>query len=163
MRRYLTIGLAGLAILAGCGGSEDEPTTAAASGGEPTVTVKSVDGVGRILVDAGGAALYTADQETDGTIRCVDDCLAFCQPLTAPESGPVQGGTDVRGTLDVVERDDGTQQVTHDGRPVYRFSEDEDGRVTGDGLEDDFGGMTFSWQVITVGGDGGDAPAGGYD
>jgi hypothetical protein len=34
-----------------------------------TVSARVVDGVGTVLVDAHGAALYTPDQEADGTLR----------------------------------------------------------------------------------------------
>jgi predicted lipoprotein with Yx(FWY)xxD motif len=117
--------------------------------------------VGQVLVDSGGAALYTADQEDDGTIRCVDACLAFWQPLTVPDGETPAAGDDVPGELDVVERPDGSRQVTYDGVPVYRFSEDSAGEVTGDGLEDSFGGTRFAWSVVSVGDDGGDSGGGG--
>jgi predicted lipoprotein with Yx(FWY)xxD motif len=159
MRRELLIGLLGLAALAGgCGGS------GAASGGGETVRVAEVDGR-RVLVDDRGSALYSADQEADGRIRCTGDCLAFWLPLRAPASGAPTAADGVTGKLGVVERDDGSRQVALDGKPVYRFSEDAPGQVTGDGLEDDFGGTTFTWRVLSAGEDaddgGGDAP-GGY-
>jgi predicted lipoprotein with Yx(FWY)xxD motif len=150
MPRQLIIGLIALAAVAGCGGSDDagEPAAAVA----PTVAVRDVAGVGSVLVDAGGAVLYTAEQEADGRIRCVDDCLGFWLPLTAPAGGPPQAGDGVEGELGVVERDDGARQVTYDGAPVYRFSQDRPGEASGDGLEDDFGGTTFTWRAITLDG-----------
>jgi predicted lipoprotein with Yx(FWY)xxD motif len=164
MRRQLIIGLVGLAVVAGCGESEaDEP--AAADAGEATVSVGAADGLGDVLVDAGGAVLYTSEQEADGRIRCVTDCLGFWQPLTAPANGDPRAGDGVDGVLGVAERDDGTQQVTYDGVPLYRFSEDGPGEATGDGLQDAFGGTTFTWQAVTIGGmdagTGGTGP-GGY-
>jgi predicted lipoprotein with Yx(FWY)xxD motif len=162
MRRELLIGLLALAVLAaGCGGSDSD--SGAAAGGGETVRVAEVGG-DRVLVDDGGAALYTADQEADGTIRCTGDCLSFWLPLSAPASGEPTAADGVDGELGVIERDDGTRQVTLDGKPVYRFSEDAPGQVTGDGLEDDFGGTTFTWRVLAAGDDddsGGSAP-GGY-
>jgi predicted lipoprotein with Yx(FWY)xxD motif len=153
MTRYLAIGIIGLAALVGaCGSDDEEQASGAAVGSADTVAVKDMSGVGRVLVDASGAALYTADQEEDGKVRCVDDCLTFWLPVIAPESGPPTGGDGVTGKLDVIERNDGARQVTYDGKPVYRFSEDPPGEVTGDGFEDDFGGKTFSWNAITVGG-----------
>jgi predicted lipoprotein with Yx(FWY)xxD motif len=151
MTRYLTIGLIALAALAaGCGGSDDDEPQAggAAVGGGGGETLAVQDGV---LVDSGGAAVYFADQEANGEIKCVEDCLSFWQPVVAPESGEPTAGDGVTGTLDVIARDDGTRQVTYDGKPLYRFSEDSPGEVTGDGFEDDFGGTTFSWHAITVG------------
>jgi predicted lipoprotein with Yx(FWY)xxD motif len=129
--------------LSACGGNDEEP---AASGAPATVSVEQADGVGAVLVDRSGAALYTADEEADGRIRCRGECLAFWLPLEA--SGAPTASDDVPGELGSVERPDGTMQVTHDGRPLYRFSDDEEpGQVTGDGLSDTFGGTSFTWRV----------------
>ena len=69
----VAIGLAAL-LLAACGG--DDATTGASSpppasaGSGKTVAVQRVDGVGSVLVDSGGKALYTPDEEADGKVRC---------------------------------------------------------------------------------------------
>jgi predicted lipoprotein with Yx(FWY)xxD motif len=167
MRRHMIIGLVlGLLALAGCGESDAEEGAAAAGGAE-TVDVRDIDGVGSALVDTSGAVLYTAEQEADGSIKCVEGCLALWLPLEAPPDGPPVAGDGVQGALSVVERDDGTRQVTYDGAPVYRFVEDGPGQATGDGLEDTFGGQLFTWQAITTGAADGEAgqeaPRGGYD
>jgi predicted lipoprotein with Yx(FWY)xxD motif len=141
--------LAALALAVGaCGGDDEQP--AAASDGKPaTVSVDEVDGVGPVLVDQEGAALYVSEQESDGKVRCTDACLGFWIPLEAP-SGGTTAGDDVSGELGTVERPDGTSQVTYDGAPLYRFSEDrQPGQVTGDGLSDEFDGETFTWHVVT--------------
>jgi predicted lipoprotein with Yx(FWY)xxD motif len=153
MRRHLITGLVALAaVAAGCGEDDTGETAAAVGGGgAATVAVEEVADVGRVLVDSGGAALYTAEQEDDGTIRCVDECLAFWEPLTVPDGEEPAAGDDVPGALAAVERPDGSRQVTYDGVPVYRFSEDPAGEVTGNGLEDSFGGTTFSWKVVSIG------------
>ncbi|MGH2948823.1 MAG: COG4315 family predicted lipoprotein [Solirubrobacteraceae bacterium] len=158
----MIIGLVvGLLAPAGCGGSDTEE--GAAAGGAETVDVREIEGVGSVLVDASGSVLYTAEQEADGRIRCVDGCLALWLPLTAPPDGPPVAGDGVAGALSVVERDDGTRQVTYDGAPVYRFSEDGPGEATGDGLEDSFDGQRFTWRAITIGAAAEtDAPSGGY-
>jgi hypothetical protein len=41
--------------------------------------------------------------------------------------------------------------VTAGGRPLYTFSEDSAGRVTGDGFMDKFGDRSFTWHVVHVG------------
>jgi predicted lipoprotein with Yx(FWY)xxD motif len=145
--RYL-IALAALA-LAACGGSE---TPSAPSRAAPTLSVKRIDGVGSVLVDGSGKALYTPDEERSGKVVCVDECLTFWDPLQPGSRTPTAGG-DVSGKLGVISRDDGSQQVTLDGRPLYRFSEDPaPGRVTGDGFEDDFAGTHFTWHAVTTSG-----------
>ena len=69
-------------------------------------------------------------------------------PLTA--DGEPVAGEGVDGRLAVVERPDGTSQVTYDGTPLYSFVEDSgEGTVTGNGLSDDFDGEAFTWHVMT--------------
>jgi predicted lipoprotein with Yx(FWY)xxD motif len=145
--------------LGACGGGDDDT--------DATVSRDSVDGVGDVLVDARGAALYTAEQEADGKVRCTRGCADVWVPVAAPANGEPTAGADVDGELGVVERPDGTRQVTLDGVPLYRFADDGGpGEVSGDGLSDRFGGELFSWQVVAFG-DGEPAsepsdPYGGY-
>jgi predicted lipoprotein with Yx(FWY)xxD motif len=155
-RSMFAAALAALTLAAAaCGGDDEEQ---AAAGPPPTVSVEQVDGIGDVLVDGEGAALYTSEQEADGTVRCVDACLGFWLPLDV--SGTPRASDDVGGALGTVRRPDGGTQVTYDGVPLYRFSEDaEAGQVTGDGLSDAFGGTTFTWHAATVDAESG--PTGG--
>jgi predicted lipoprotein with Yx(FWY)xxD motif len=142
--------IAALALSA-CGSSGDSATaTAAASTGGDTVMTASVDGVGTVLVDSNGNALYSPSQEANGMIRCTGSCAQIWKPLTA--TGTPTGSADVTGKLGTVKRPDGTEQVTLDGAPVYTFTEDSPGKVNGDGFHDSFGGKDFTWHVISVGG-----------
>src|SRR4051794_32303194 len=111
MQRLVTAGLVSTALLvAACGGGAD--TTAAGSGAakSATVSVKHVDGVGDVLMTAGGMALYTSDQETTGKIRCTRACTSFWNPLEPGSGAPTAGGD--AGKLGVIRRPDGTRQVT---------------------------------------------------
>jgi predicted lipoprotein with Yx(FWY)xxD motif len=149
-RNAIGAALAALALtLAACGGGDDEQPAAAAT--DATVSVAQVDGVGSVLVDRSGKALYTAEQESDGMIRCRGGCLALWLPLEA--SGTPTGSDDVTGELGTVKRPDGAMQVTHDGMPLYRFAEDAGpGKVTGDGVSDSFDGTAFTWHAATTAG-----------
>jgi predicted lipoprotein with Yx(FWY)xxD motif len=134
-------------LIAGCGGGSSSPPGAAAS--SDTVSVKQVDGVGAVLVDASGKALYTPDQDTARHVRCTGGCVAFWQPLEPGAGKPtaLHGGP----ALAVIRRPDGTRQVTAAGRPLYTFSQDSAGAVTGDGFMDKFGGRSFLWHVVHAG------------
>lgn len=139
--------LAAAVLLGGCGGGDAADGSAS---DDATVSIARVDGVGDVLVDADGAALYASEQES-GEVRCVDGCAAIWIPLTV-EGEPV-AGDGVDGALAVVERPDGMRQVTYDGKPLYSFVEDTgDGTVTGNGLSDDFDGTAFTWHVMTPAG-----------
>lgn len=174
-RTYTALALLVVALavaLSACGGGGDEdagpaPAASSGSGMTDTVAVTSVDGVGDVLVDADGAALYSADQEADGEILCVDGCTAIWLPLTLPAgaAGPT-ADDDVQDRLGVVARPDGTEQISFDGMPLYRFAEDpEPGAVTGDGFSDTFAGTLFTWHVASPAGASGGDPATGsiYD
>jgi predicted lipoprotein with Yx(FWY)xxD motif len=132
MRRALAALILGLAF-ASCGGDDggERPTTVALDGG--------------VLVDSRGAALYTSNMEVNGDVFCTGACTAVWLPLTArhPTAAP-----DVEGNVGVITRPDGSRQVTYDGRPVYRFAQDDPGDVGGDGVTDSFGGQQFRWDAI---------------
>jgi len=47
--------------------------------------------------------------------------------------------------------DNGQVQLTYDGKPLYSFSLDTTaGDITGNDLEDDFGGTHFVWHAVTI-------------
>jgi predicted lipoprotein with Yx(FWY)xxD motif len=156
----LAVPVLALALVA-CGGS-DSGSGSGSGSATPTIGVDNVDGIGAVLVDDQGAALYTADEEADGKIRCTGDCLGFWTPL--PAGSPTTAADSVDGRLADIKRPDGTRQVTYDGRPLYRFTEDGGaGKVTGDGFKDSFDGTEFTWHAVTTDGvsDGGGG-SGGY-
>jgi predicted lipoprotein with Yx(FWY)xxD motif len=149
-RALLFVAAAGSLTLAACGSGDDDSngasTAGSAGGNSETVSVASAAGIGDVLVDASGLALYVADEEADGQVRCLDGCTAFWVPLEAGAGTPTSASA-VPG-LGVTQRPDGTEQVTVDGRPLYTFSEDSPGSVNGDGFEDDFGDQHLTWHVV---------------
>jgi predicted lipoprotein with Yx(FWY)xxD motif len=146
------LAVAAVLIAAACGGSSDsgdEASTPDASVAS-TVSVSTVDGVGEVLVDAEGAALYAADQEVGGMVLCTDGCATIWDPLTVGAGETPSADDGINGQLGVVARPDGGRQVTLDGRLLYRFIEDPNpGIVTGNGFEDTFDGQLFTWHVAT--------------
>jgi predicted lipoprotein with Yx(FWY)xxD motif len=150
-------------VLAACGGGDggDSPEPASASGGSDaaeTVSVMSVDGVGDVLVDPEGAALYAADEEMNDDVICTDACAADWIPLTVPAGDTATADGDLEGDLGLAERPDGLDQVTFDGRRLYTFADDPGpGQVTGDGFSDTFDGQLFTWHVATPTGVSGDS------
>ncbi len=154
----LTIGL-GLAAAA-CSGKPSQPAT-----GGFTVSVRNVPGVGRVLADASGRALYSPMQEAGGRILCTGGCTNIWIPVAAPSGSQPTKGPGVSGSLGVDQRADGVSQVTFDGAPLYRFFQDTaPGQVNGNGATDAFGGQSFTWHVETVGAaaGGGSGSSGGY-
>jgi predicted lipoprotein with Yx(FWY)xxD motif len=116
--------------------------------------MQKVGSAGDVLVDARGDALYSADQEAGGKIRCTGTCTTIWLPLTVAHGATPTAGNGVSASkLGVVSRPDGKQQVTWNGRPLYRFAQDGGpGKVTGNGAMDSFGGTSFSWHVAAMSG-----------
>jgi predicted lipoprotein with Yx(FWY)xxD motif len=142
--------LAGSLGLAACGGSSDSSGTTTSSGTGTTVAVKSIPGVGNVLVDSAGRALYSANVEANGVVHCTGACTSFWQPLTIASGTPTAAGD--AGKLTIIKRPDGTRQVALGGKPLYTFSQDAPGKVAGNGFTDNFGGMHFTWTAVLAGG-----------
>jgi predicted lipoprotein with Yx(FWY)xxD motif len=165
----IAIALAAAALTAcgsGSGSSQSQKSSAApASSKTTTVSLASVSGVGKVLVDSKGFALYSPKQDASGMIRCTGSCTAIWVPLTV--KGSPTGASSLAGKLGTVMRPDGTKQVTFDGKPLYTFAEDSSPKkVTGNGIADQFGSQHFNWKVAAVGkvssgGSGGSGGGGG--
>src|SRR3954453_5950054 len=153
MKRLLTPSVAAIVAtlaLGACGGGGGGDATQSSGGGAGTVAVRQLPDVGKVLVDSGGKALYTSDQERSGTIICTGPCTTFWKPLRPGTNPPAM--VPAAGKLGVIKRPDGGRQVTTNGQPLYTFSEDSPGKVAGDGFTDDFGGHHFKWHVVASGG-----------
>ena len=130
-----------------------QPAMNKSTQGRPTISQRTIQGVGNVLVSQMGMTLYSPEQEADGHILCTAACTRFWHPLLiskgakSPTKGP-----GVPGKLAIVDRPDGTKQATFDGKPLYQFVEDgSPGDTKGNDFQDNFGGHQFSWQVVTVG------------
>jgi predicted lipoprotein with Yx(FWY)xxD motif len=157
-RNWLWIAIAPIAVmsalaLAACGGdsSDDDGDSATAAtsgaGASETVAVETIGNAGDVLVNADGAALYTSEQEESGKVVCAGECLSFWEPVTVADGESPSGPADVEGDLGTVMRPDGDTQVTFDGAPLYSFTDEGPGEVTGDGFVDAFDGTEFTWHV----------------
>lgn len=137
-------------LVSACGGSGGSDQGASAPTSTDTVSVEQVDGVGDVLVNRAGQALYAANQETNGHVVCTASCTSIWEPLTLDGAKTPTGEAPVAAKLGTIMRPGGGRQVTFDGRPLYRFVEDPDpGTVTGNGFDDSFDGRAFEWHVAT--------------
>lgn len=164
-KRRFPLALAGAAVLAialaACGSDNSSDSTsttdtAAAAAGSSSATTVSVQSIGGadVLVDANGNALYTNDQDSGSNVKCSGECTSIWPPLAAPSgSQPSSDDSTVDGELGTVDLPDGTTQVTFDGKPLYTFTQDSSGQVSGDGVTDSFGGVSFTWTVASPSGD----------
>jgi predicted lipoprotein with Yx(FWY)xxD motif len=153
-RSYLAlIAVPVLAVaLAACGGSSnssgtsDSKTTATAS--SDTVSTKSISGVGTVLVDSKGDALYTNNQDTSSNMACTASCQTIWPALMAPSGGkPTSSDSAIQAKLGVANG-----QVTYGGKPLYTFVQDSPGQASGNGVTDSFGGTSFTWTAAMTSG-----------
>jgi len=142
--------------LAACGSNSSSSSTTASTvastgGAASTVSTKSISGVGSVLVDAKGDALYTNNQDSGFKIACTGSCISIWVPLAAPSGGqPTSDNASVQAKLGVVKGPGGTSQVTFGGKPLYTFVQDSPGQATGNGVKDSFGGTNFTWTAATA-------------
>lgn len=134
-------------------GQEDPATTTTAAPAEETTTTAAemMDGIhaadtdlGSILVDPDGFTLYIFTADSGGESACYEACADLWPPVPA--------GTAIGADLDValfgsIERTDGTEQLTVNDMPLYRYTPDTSpGDTTGQGFND-------VWFVVDATGD----------
>jgi predicted lipoprotein with Yx(FWY)xxD motif len=145
--------LAALAIIAAlsfaaCGDDDDDDDASAATGGSEPVATQSIDGTD-VLVDPDGRALYVADQEASGEVLCTASCTEIWDPALLSELGA--DPESLSSEFGEVKRPDGGRQLTFEGAPLYSFTEEGPGELTGDGFVDSFDGTEFSWSAAVSG------------
>ena len=105
--------LATATLLAACG-TTDDGTNTSTDVSSIAVAVRTQDSpeLGTVLADTSGKTLYFTDQEADGTIHCVAECLQFWFPAESKGAkAPVAPGVPA---LDVLRRSDNARnQLTY--------------------------------------------------
>jgi predicted lipoprotein with Yx(FWY)xxD motif len=160
MIRLIAIGTAaGALLLAGCGGDDDSgdeaaapaaaaPTTTAQSaksgGGAGTTITTSDSQYGQVLFDGDGRAIYYFDKESGSKSECYGACAEAWPPVLT-KGDPQAGSGAQAGLLGTTPRDDGTTQVTYDGRPLYYYVDDPNGEVLCHNVNE-FGGLWLAVQ-----------------
>jgi predicted lipoprotein with Yx(FWY)xxD motif len=151
----LAIGAVAVALAAcgggGEGGDSSNASAADSGAGSGTVSIQNVDATD-VLVDSAGRALYSADVENGGRIRCTGACTSIWDPVGASAKEAESASADLDVDLGTVKRPDGDRQLTFEGRPLYRFTEEGPGQLDGDGFVDDFEGIHFEWDAATTAG-----------
>jgi predicted lipoprotein with Yx(FWY)xxD motif len=102
----------------------------------PPATVMLSQGADH-LVGPGGLTLYVFTQDEANESYCFEECLVAWPALVVPEGMTPIAGEDVTGTLSTIQLEDGSQQVTYEGWPLYFFKGDmKPGEMNGQGLKD---------------------------
>ena len=111
------------------GNAANQTTTKTTSTPKALIETKTDSKVGKYLADGSGKPLYTYSQDTDNTGNCTGDCLSNwpAYKATSTSSLPAHVGT--------ITRSDGSVQYTYNKKPLYYFTGDSAGKITGNGLE----------------------------
>jgi predicted lipoprotein with Yx(FWY)xxD motif len=165
-----TIGSIAL-LIAGCGSSSDDSSTSAAtstasttssssgSSGGTAIDVADNDSLGQILTDASGNTVYLFEKDESGTSECSGECASVWPPVIADGKPAAGDGADA-SQIGTVKRDDGSEQVTYAGHPLYLYQGDtQPGDTNGNGL-DQFGA---EWYALTPDGANAEGDGSGED
>ena len=108
--------------------SSSQATKNASINPQAVVQTKTASSVGSYLADASGNALYTYNGDTTGVSNCNSGCTSAWPPYTP---GPTTG---LQANVTVITRSDGSKQYAYKGMPLYTFTSDSNGQVTGNGV-----------------------------
>src|SRR4051794_25894116 len=107
------------------------------------VSTATVPGLGVVLVDGKGHALYTHTDANGKAVACTGACPTAWPPLTVAAGAKVKAPKGVKALGTTSD----THQVAATGLPLYRFSLDTQAKqAKGDGVNA-FGG---TWHVVPV-------------
>jgi predicted lipoprotein with Yx(FWY)xxD motif len=138
-RRLPAVLLLSAALLAaGCSGAAGTAGTAGSPGGQKvTIMARSVSGVGTVLVNARGYALYMFQPDGRRSVTCTGACAGTWPPVMVPAGGTAVAGAGVKAALLGSAPDpDGGRVVTYDGWPLYGYTGDvSPGDATGQNID----------------------------
>jgi predicted lipoprotein with Yx(FWY)xxD motif len=157
-RKYILGGVIAATVLAGGGigldaalsGAGDQ--TGAAYGAPSTAAATPATGIGTAalapgtaLVDGNGRTLYLFEADTT-TSTCSGPCAQAWPPLITHNNPPTPTGAAQAALFGATPRDDGTQQLTYNGHPLYYFAGD---RTPGDARGQGLNQFGAGWYVVT--------------
>ena len=105
------------------GGKAGQAAAAGSEAGAVKLSASNIDGLGEAIVDQNGMTLYLFTKDTKKKASaCNGDCAKTWPPVLSKGKVELQG-IDSK-LLGSIKRQDGTEQVTVGGWPVYNFSKD---------------------------------------
>jgi predicted lipoprotein with Yx(FWY)xxD motif len=101
--------------------------------------------LGRVLFDANGQVVYVFEIDRRNQSNCTSGECVKAWPPVLTENQPSAGSGIDAGLLGTIRRDDGTLQVTYNGRPLYFYEHEGPGEIKCHDV-DLHGGL---WWVVT--------------
>lgn len=102
-----------------------------------TVSVRTLPGLGPVLVDGQGRTLYMFPPDAGSRVTCTGGCAGTWPPLVIARGKKPAGGAGVnRAVLSTLaDPNSGARIITYAGYPLYRYAGDVDaGTATGQAL-----------------------------
>jgi predicted lipoprotein with Yx(FWY)xxD motif len=93
------------------------------------VQTKTSSSLGQYLATSSGSALYTYGLDTSGVSNCTGSCLTTWPIYVATSSS-----ASLPANVKTFTRSDGGLQYSYKGMPLYTFTGDSSGQVSGDGV-----------------------------
>jgi predicted lipoprotein with Yx(FWY)xxD motif len=149
--RRITAGAA-LLVIAGCGGATAD-TGGAGAGSNTTLSSATIGSHGVVLV-AGSNQMtlyqFAMDVAGSGTSACTGGCGTTWPPLTVTSGTTPTAASGITGQLGTITLQDGTIQVTFNGKPLHFYS--------GDTKPGDANGNYPEWSSVSATGSAAAAP-----
>ena len=138
--RYLAV--AAVLLFAGTGwafqtSTAPQPQAQANSPSQsPLVSLNtSISQFGSFLVDPNGMPLYVESTDFGGRTNCVGSCTSIWVPYTVQASTYLTKAANIPGKLGMLQRPDGTVQLTYNNLALYTYAKDaKGGAPTGEGI-----------------------------
>ncbi len=132
--------------------STSTPASSSSSASAPAaqISVKTVSGLGPVLVNAQGRTLYIFEPDKHAKVTCVGTCASLWPPAKLPSGEKASGVGEAKTSLLASDPDpEGGQVVTYAGWPLYTYAADPSaGTANGEGINAN-GGL---WYVISPSG-----------
>jgi predicted lipoprotein with Yx(FWY)xxD motif len=128
------------ASVAPSGAASEEPSAGAseAAGEAYEITAATSATLGKFLAGEDGMTLYTFSPDTTpDKSTCNGGCATAWPPFMLEDDETATAGDGVTGKIATFARDDGTKQVSYNGKPLYYFQNDKAaGDTNGEGAGD---------------------------
>lgn len=143
----VTAAVAGVLVLSACGAKSDpgRPVSEQAAqqqeqgdSQQVKLVVSKVANLGDVVTDQNGKTLYRFDKDKakpSPVSNCKEDCAVAWPPVTVADLGELRLSNVNKSLVGVLEREDGTKQVTLGGWALYRYRDDKKpGDAKGQGM-----------------------------
>jgi predicted lipoprotein with Yx(FWY)xxD motif len=131
------------------GNEEDGQGGGGGEASKPGIEITTADSqFGEALFDGDQRAIYYFDKEQTEASECYGECAVAWPPVVTDGEPQAGGGADAK-LLGTTERDDGSTQVTYNGRPLYYYVDDPVGQIACHNVNE-FGGL---WLAVQPNGD----------